>query len=364
MIGNDLTDGIPRTQAPNPAARYHDSSAMTRMVVAAMRDLGLDADRFMAQFGLDSKRLDERDRRTLHERVPDFWARLESETGDSNIGLHLGQHIPTFGGEVLEYLFLSSETFGEGLNRALRYQALLSGAGLGQLTVDGPAAVLTLDSALARVNADRHLYECLTQGIVRFFRSVTDNAFAPQAVTFVAPAPASTDDAEAVFGCPIAYGAAHNTLTFDASVLQRASPHAEPRLVTMHERVAAERLRELNATDFAIATRRAIAAELEAGTPSLSRVAARLDVTERELRSRLSAAETSFNRELDGYRERLACRLLARTDQPIDEIVYLTGFSEPSTFYRAFRRWRDETPVHYRRRMRQTHSNDGNVVRD
>lgn len=324
---------------------------MTRLVVAAMRELGLDAERFMARFGLDSKRLDERERRTLHERVPDFWAALQAETGDANIGLHIGQHVPTFGGEVLEYLFLSSDTFGEGLDRALRYQALLSGAGLGELHVAGQRASLTMDSALPRVNADRHLYECLSQGIIRFFRSVTDDAFAPLAVDFVAAPPAAIDEARAVFGCPVSYDAEHNTLTFDAAVLKRASPHAEPRLVAMHEQVAAERLRELNATDFAIATRRAIAAELDAGTPSLARVARRLDVTERELRSRLAAAETSFNRELDAYRERLACRLLARTDQPIDEIVYLTGFSEPSTFYRAFRRWRDETPIGYRRRM-------------
>ena len=32
----------------------------------------------------------------------------------------------------------------------------------------------------------------------------------------------------------------------------------------------------------------------------------------------------------------------------IDEIVYLTGFSEPSTFYRAFKRWTQITPIEYR----------------
>ena len=44
-----------------------------------------------------------------------------------------------------------------------------------------------------------------------------------------------------------------------------------------------------------------------------------------------------------------AKRLLAGTDESIDEIVYLTGFSEPSTFYRAFKRWVGMTPIEYRK---------------
>ena len=43
-----------------------------------------------------------------------------------------------------------------------------------------------------------------------------------------------------------------------------------------------------------------------------------------------------------------ARKLLRSTDEPIEHIVYLTGFSEPSTFYRAFKRWSGMTPVQYR----------------
>lgn len=345
------------TPIDNPS--YHDSNALTRQVYLAMERAGIDAEAFMAELGLSPEAIEQRDRRTLHERIPQFWERLEEETGDTNIGLHVGRYLPTFGGEVLEYLFLSSMTFGEGLDRALRYQALLSGAAMGSLSVDGDEALLTIDSAVPAVNANRHLYECLTQGVVGFFKSVTDGDFAPCQVSFVAGAPASTAEAEGLFRCNLVYGADHNGIRFDAAVLQRPSPHAEPRLVELHERVAEDRLKELNATDFVIAARRAIARELERGTPSLAQVAERLNVPQRELRSRLAAADTSFNKELDRYRERLACRLLYRTNQSIDEIVYLTGFSEPSTFYRAFRRWRDETPIQYRQRMRQrTKSSD------
>jgi len=78
-------------------------------------------------------------------------------------------------------------------------------------------------------------------------------------------------------------------------------------------------------------------------------VAERLDIKPRSLRTRLTDVGTNFNQLLADYRCNLAKRLLAKTDESIDEIVYLTGFSEPSTFYRAFKRWVGQTPVEYRK---------------
>ena len=68
-----------------------------------------------------------------------------------------------------------------------------------------------------------------------------------------------------------------------------------------------------------------------------------------QVRKRLADAGTNFNQLVADYRCRLAKRLLAGTDESIDEIVYLTGFSEPSTFYRAFKRWVGMTPIEYRK---------------
>ncbi|MCY3189736.1 AraC family transcriptional regulator, partial [Acinetobacter baumannii] len=50
---------------------------------------------------------------------------------------------------------------------------------------------------------------------------------------------------------------------------------------------------------------------------------------------------------------KLARRLLANTKETLDQIVYLTGFSEPSAFTRAFKRWTGETPSAYRERKQK-----------
>ena len=86
------------------------------------------------------------------------------------------------------------------------------------------------------------------------------------------------------------------------------------------------------------------------GGATLEQVAARLDMPARRLRERLAMAGVRFNDLVTDYRCRLAKELLLKTDERIEVIVERTGFSEPSTFYRAFKRWVGETPVEFRKR--------------
>jgi len=51
---------------------------------------------------------------------------------------------------------------------------------------------------------------------------------------------------------------------------------------------------------------------------------------------------------VDRVRRESAERLLADASLSIGEIGYLLGFSEPSAFQRAFRRWHRCTPQTYR----------------
>jgi AraC-like DNA-binding protein len=54
-----------------------------------------------------------------------------------------------------------------------------------------------------------------------------------------------------------------------------------------------------------------------------------------------------------------ARNLLAATDAPLKEVADQLGFSEPSSFHRAFKRWTGETPTRYRLSHRSAAANDG-----
>ena len=324
-----------------------DSGVLLRMAYRAMISAGIDADAVLAKLGLDKSILNQPDLRTPHDAQEWFWQAAEEVSGDPHIGLHLGSHIPIFKGQVLEYLFLSSPTFGEGLKRALDYQRLLSDAANAALSDVGDGRMFLRQLMWSKKLS--HLNECASVGVYKFFSYVTDGAFAPLEVHFTHAPHADQTEYERVFGCPVKFEQQDTGVVFDKAIMDLPSAHHEPELLRLHEQLASEQMARLEKQDLVGQVSRLIAELLESGHANLEEVAERLGIKPRQLRTRLADAGTNFNQLVAEYRCRLAKRLLAGTEESIDEIVYLTGFSEPSTFYRAFKRWVGMTPIEYRR---------------
>lgn len=333
-------------------AELRDSGIMLQLAHQAMLTLGLDADAIWQRLGITAEILQDRNLRTPHDAQIIFWGVMEEVSGDPDIGIHLGEHMPVYKGQVLQYLFLSSPTFGEGLTRALNYQRLLSDASQASVEVDDHRASILVESASDKVKGLRHLNECMVLGLIRFFQYVTDDQFRPSAIEFTHAAPETVAEHERVFGCDVQFGCSENRIHFNDQLLALPSLHAEPELLQLHEKLASEHVAKLERQDVVTRVYKVFGEVLETGQVNLDDVAERLDLKPRTLRTRLTEAGTNFNQLLADYRCNLAKRLLSSTDESIDEIVYLTGFSEPSTFYRAFKRWTNQTPVEYRNSRR------------
>ncbi len=68
----------------------------------------------------------------------------------------------------------------------------------------------------------------------------------------------------------------------------------------------------------------------------------------RTLQRRLADRGYSYQALVDEVRRRLAERLLQATESSLAEVAFMTGFSEQSSFTRAFKRWAGQTPRSYR----------------
>ena len=131
--------------------------------------------------------------------------------------------------------------------------------------------------------------------------------------------------------------------------LDRAVVEADPDLGRYLERYAESVLRSL-ASEKPVSrqVREAIWTELKTGQPTLEQVAVDLHVSPRTLQRRLNSEGTSFSDLLEELRRSMAKLLLHRNDLAIHEVAFLLGYSEPSAFYRAFRRWQNTSPQAFR----------------
>lgn len=82
--------------------------------------------------------------------------------------------------------------------------------------------------------------------------------------------------------------------------------------------------------------------------PALTEAAGFLKVSGATLRRRLSEEQTSYQKLKDECRLEEASLMLAQADANIRDIAEKLGFTEASTFHRAFKKWRGLTPGEYR----------------
>lgn len=327
-------------------AALTDSGTLVRMAYQGLVNLDVDADEVLRRCGLDPAQLYKPNLRTHFSAQPLFWKAAVELSGDPCIGLHLGENMPVYKGQILEYLLLSSTTFGEGLKRVLNYQRLISDAMHGQIT-ESPTPFLT-NYFSEHEYLTPHLAEAMVVSLIRFLQSVSDDRFKPTKICFTHDALTDSTEYERVFQCPVEFNHKQFKLHFEPEILSYRSPYAEPELLSMHMQSADQHMELLEKRDLIFKVRSQVGALLESGDISLEIISQQLDISPRQLRHQLNLAGTSLQRIINQYRKSLSRQLLSQTDETIAEIVYLTGFSEPSTFYRAFKRWEGMTPIEYR----------------
>ena len=90
---------------------------------------------------------------------------------------------------------------------------------------------------------------------------------------------------------------------------------------------------------------------LPSGHATADAVCRQMVMSKRSLYRHLAREEVTFQSILDETRTELALHYLRQDDVSVEEISYLLAYSDPNSFYRAFRNWTDMTPLQARARL-------------
>lgn len=317
------------------------------------RQLGLPVEAVCHEAGLRPEDLDDPELRIPYTVLDDLLERMVAVSGDSNLGLHLAGMEMTDLDDPATFVVLTSATLRDSLERGCRYQRVW-GDGERFRTAETERGVRMCFTPVGPWRpAHRHLAEVALAQLASGARFLTGEDVRPLRVRFVHPAPEDTREHEAVFACPLEFGAPGNDIEFSHEDARRPFVHADALLNAMFERQARHTLERLpQPTTTHERVREEVRRTLSGGDFSFAAVARALRLPPRTLQRRLAEEGQSYAGIVESLRRELAEAYLRRR-MSIAEVSFLLGYAEPAAFHRAFKRWWGTSPESYRRERLQ-----------
>ncbi len=331
-----------------PTSQKIDARLASR-VVEDLRQRGARADDLLKEVGLRRADVADPEARVSYAAVLRLIERAATLLNDPSLGLRLGAAYGARDSGLLGFVLLNSPTLIEVLANLQRYFHVI---GDGEdIEIERNAAHLTLrfrESDLA-LRGLRHNSEYMAAIIVRACRDMTRKRLSPVRAEFMHGRPNASVAYDRYLGCPVKFHAQWDALIFDAKVAQLPVIGADDRLLKVLERACRQVLGPApRKQDLVHDVREWAMDRLTKGPIHIDDIARELGMSAKTLERRLGEKGKSFTALVDEVRRGLATRYLGETDFRLEQVAYLTGYSEPAALVRAFKRWTGTTPMQYR----------------
>jgi AraC-like DNA-binding protein len=316
-------------------------TANAAILVAMAREYGMPVDDCLRGSGIAAAQLSDPDAEITADQelslVHNIVASVDVNPG---LGLRAGRDVHSTAYGVLGLGLVSSATMRAALAFALRNFDLSYTVASFSAEETSAGLVATFEYPALSSPVESFLFARDATVFVSFFRESLTPSVHPLAVTARSGPPADVMKYECALGVRPYFDMPRNTITFDSRILDRRLALANAHTATLCERMCHELVERRRATDSAAArvrhVLRIMVARAEPPLPSQDDVAAALSMSARSLRRELIREDTSFRRLTNDVLIDFARELL-RAGARIDEITTRLGYSDNSSFSRAFK---------------------------
>lgn len=274
-------------------------------------------------------------------------AEAEKRCGDEAFGLRSATvYLPSQFG-ALGYAWQASLTLRKACMRLQRFIRVVNDNAVIQVEDRDGCMVVTLGinlSSLCKFARDDGALALIT----RMSRVIYGDRFRLQAVNFKHEAPQDIKPYFEYFGCELNFNCPDNQLLIPVHLADELLSGANPELALLNDKVVTRRLANMDRSDIVARVRSVLLDLLPHGNISDELVAEALHMSVRTMHRKLVAVESSFRALLVEMRRELAQQYILDNSLTLTEISLLLGFSEPSSFSRAFKSWTGSAPSEVR----------------
>lgn len=253
---------------------------------------------------------------------------------------------------ALGILITHSKTVGEAFEAMTRNYSSQSQGARYRIETQGKTAFLIREGLIPTLRHDRRLQDLSLAEFHRFLTVLCGPAFRCRAVTFTYEEPGDAEPYRQHFKCPVKFGGERQSIEFGAETLRHPIQTPDPMLEAILHGFQAPRVARPDAP-LRQGVMAAIESSLGTGKCSAAGVAAVFELHPRTLHRQLSDEGTTFSDLLVEKRRELAESYLRETPMALHQISEALGYSNPSIFTRAFRRWTGLAPSEWRETHRR-----------
>jgi len=273
-----------------------------------------------------------------HELIS-LWKTIEKKATAKDAGLIIGMQINPEAKGVLASWVSQCATMNEALKVFLDNIVLMNPSERWTLEESNSRCMLTFDIA-AQKGYPIMAIERSMSAMVAWGRSLSGTSLPIQKASFSFSRPTYFPQYASIFGHDVVFNASSNSVSFDSAILDQPVTSANPLLKSMIETKATALIRTLD-THRPVSTKvkQLIAASLSHQVAGIEQVSATMAISRQTLYRRLKQEGTDYKTLLDEVRKEKAAQLLKQGNENILSIGLSLGFKEPSSFYKAFKRW-------------------------
>lgn len=180
--------------------------------------------------------------------------------------------------------------------------------------------------------------------ITRMSRLISGNHFRLQAVNFKHETPQDIKPYFEYFGCQLNFDCAENQLLIPLNFADEMLTGANSELALLNDKVVTRRLANIDRSDIISRVRSVLLDLLPHGNVNDDLIAEAMHMSVRTMHRKLVETDSSFRALLAEIRRDLAEAYILDNSLTLTEISLLLGFSEPSSFSRAYKNWTGTAP--------------------
>jgi AraC-like DNA-binding protein len=325
------------------------SAVLVRVIVDAVERAGVDRVALLAAAGIDERRLALAEGRFELAELVAVETHALDLTGDEALGLHIGEQVSEASMDLLAHVASHAPTLREALELCSQFQRLAFDDCRLCLQEKGTVATLRYEFARSTPRVDRMHAEFVIAGLSRLVRTFVGAKPVVFGASFEHARPVYAAQYTRPFGESVHFGARATELEFDRNGLDRPQLHQHPQLYSVLRAEAERALERVTAGQRpSDEVRRYLLARPPARIPDAATAARDLGISERSMRRRLAADNTSYRELVRAALETSAGHMLRDPNRSIQETAHALGFSDAGAFHRAFKRWTGRTPKQYR----------------